>query len=476
MSAAEPATETGAGAAPAGSERLLSGWGRTAPSRARVIAPRGAEEVAAALDRAAAAGTGVIARGAGRSYGDAAQSAGGLVLDTRALRSIGELDSERLEIPVGAGTTLGELVRHLGGSGLALPVVPGTRHVTVGGAIAADVHGKNHRRDGSFGRHVAELTLCTPSGELRAISPAQDPELFWATVGGMGLTGVVVDATLAVKPIASRRLRADIDRTESLQPALDLMAADEGYRYSIAWLDLLAEGPAFGRSVVMRSNDIEAADAKTLRARGRDGAGPLPGRSRLSIPAGFPGGLLRPATVRAFNALRWRSAPRRERGRLVSMAEHFFPLDAVGAWNRLYGARGLLQYQFAVPHERVEVIASVLQRLRAAELPMYLAVIKRFGPESGGMLSFPLEGWTLAVDLPAAAPGAERALDEADELVAEAGGRVYLAKDSRLRAEMMAAMYPQLERFLELRAMVDPGGVLRSDMGARLGLSGAVAR
>jgi len=174
--------------------------------------------------------------------------------------------------------------------------------------------------------------------------------------------------------------------------------------------------------------------------------------------------------VRAFNALHWPSAPRSERARILSMSAQLFPLDVLGHWNRLYGPAGLVQYQFAVPRGEQDTLLRAVQRLRERRLPMYLAVLKRFGPGSGGLLSFPLEGWTLAIDLPGDAPGLRGALDEVDELLAGVGGRVYLAKDSRLRREMLTAMYPDLERFGELRARLDPRGVLRSDMARRLGL------
>jgi decaprenylphospho-beta-D-ribofuranose 2-oxidase len=214
-----------------------------------------------------------------------------------------------------------------------------------------------------------------------------------------------------------------------------------------------------------------------VRAGGRPATTPISLLPRVTVPRGFPGGVLRPAAVRAFNALHWHAAPRRARGRTLSMSSQLFPLDALGEWSRLYGPAGMVQYQFALPRGEEQTLLRVVHLLRARRAPMYLAVLKRFGPggrasDKGGPLSFPIEGLTLAIDLPAGAPGLRRALDDADELVAGAGGRVYLAKDSRLRPAMLAAMYPGLERFRELRGRVDPDGVLRSDMGRRLGLCG----
>jgi decaprenylphospho-beta-D-ribofuranose 2-oxidase len=472
-----PVTERGLAGAQDAQTVLLSGWGRIAPTRARVLRPRTALEVAEALARARAAEGGLIARGAGRSYGDAAQNEGGTVLDATVLRGDLELDCERGLVRAGAGTTFAELLLYLAGQGLTLPVVPGTRHLTVGGAIASDVHGKNHPRDGSLARQLETLTLCTPADGPVKVSERLDPELFTATVGGMGLTGVVTAATLRTMPLRAAHARADIDRTESLEDALALLTQDAGHRYGIAWVDLLAEGAAFGRSVVTRSN--EGAPEEELPRRspgvapgGLRGAGraPFPVRPRLTVPRGFPRGVLRPATVRAFNALHWRSAPRSERGRALTMSAHLFPLDVLGDWNRLYGAGGLMQYQFVVPRGREDTLLRAVGELRERRLPMYLAVLKRLGPGSGGFLSFPIEGWTMAIDLPADAPGLRGALDEVDELIAQAGGRIYLAKDARLRQQTLAAMYPDLGRFVQLRARVDPQGALRSDMARRLGL------
>jgi decaprenylphospho-beta-D-ribofuranose 2-oxidase len=480
---------------PTDGERLLCGWGRTAPTRAWVLRPRAPEEVLEALASGPAARGGAIARGAGRSYGDAAQNGGGAVIDATALCGRLELDAERGLLHTGAGRRFSEILLFLAARGYTLPVVPGTRRLTVGGAIAADVHGKNHLRDGSFARHVESFTLCAPAGGLRTVSARQGAEegragegrdgdggegdeeerdLFDATLGGMGLTGVIVDAALRVAPLRSVHAVADIDRFDRLEQAVAALAGTPRHRYSIAWVDLFSPGAAFGRSVLTRSDEGPPAPPA---------GAPFRERPLVTVPRGLPGGLLRPAAVRAFNEVHWRTAPRRARGRTLSMSAQLFPLDALGAWSRLYGLAGMLQYQFVVPRGEEETLLRVVHRLRERRAPMYLAVLKRFGPggrasaggrapEKSGPLSFPIEGLTFAIDMPAGAEEVYGALDEADETVAGAGGRVYLAKDSRMSAETAAAMYPGLERFAEVRGRVDPDGVLRSDLGRRLGLCG----
>lgn len=445
---------------PARETALLSGWGRTAPTRARLLRPCSGEEVADVLASTNPAEGGVIARGAGRSYGDAAQNGGGNVLDATALRGIVALDSERRLVRAGAGTSFAQLLLALAAKGLTLPVVPGTRHLTVGGAIASDIHGKNHPRDGSFAHQLESFTLCTPAQGPLLVSRVQEPELFYATIGGMGLTGVVVEATLRLAPLRSISAVADIDRSETIEDALAIMGDDSDHRYRIAWVDLLSPGAGFGRSVITRSEEAPSSGA----------GAPFPLHPRISVPEAFRGRFVRPATVSAFNLMHFHTSPQRGRGRTLTMTEQLFPLDVLGGWNRLYGRGGFRQYQYVVPAGREDVFVAVVEGLRARRAPMYLAVIKRFGPGSGGLLSFPQDGWTFAIDMPADAPGLSAALDQADELVAGAGGRVYLAKDSRLRAEMLSAMYPELPRFRELRSRLDPHEVLRSDMGRRLGL------
>jgi decaprenylphospho-beta-D-ribofuranose 2-oxidase len=468
---AEPAAARAPVPAAPGHARRMAGWGRVVVSRARIVSVREAEEIADVLSREDLTVGGVIARDAGRIYGDAAQIAGGTVIDMTGLDRVLEIDAERRCVRVQAGVTYAALLAELVPRGFMLPSVPGTRHVTIGGAIASDVHGKNHPHAGSIGHHVRGLRLCTPAGGLRDLAPdlEGDRELLLAALGGMGLVGVVAEATLAIERLPAPWWALDTDRTASLEDTLALMARDEGHRFSVAWLDLLARGARLGRAIVTRSNEWPADRLAELPQDGPQ-TSRLPGGARLNVPRAFPGSLLAPPLIAAFNELRWRMSPRRERGRAVPLPPHFFPLDGIGEWNRLYGARGLVQYQFAVPDGAQETLVRSVELLRAHRVPSYLAVLKRFGRPSGAPLSFPIPGWTLALDIPAWAADLRPALDRVDELVAGAGGRVYLTKDVRLRRDLLGAMYPKIDRFTAARALADPDGILRSDLGARLGL------
>jgi decaprenylphospho-beta-D-ribofuranose 2-oxidase len=314
--------------------------------------------------------------------------------------------------------------------------------------------------------------MCTPAGGYGELTAESDEELFYATLGGMGLTGVVTEATLAVEELGSPWLAVDVDRTDGLEGTLALMSEPEDRRYSVAWLDLLARGAKLGRGIVSRADHLPGGHAPrggrgTAATRGGYADALLHTRA-LEVPRRFPAALVREAGVRAFNALRWHTGPRRERSRRRALAPYLFPLDRLGEWHRLYGAGGLLQYQFVVPRGEEDAITRSVELMRARRLPVYLAVFKRLGPAFGGPLSFPLAGWTLAVDVPAGAPGARVTLDELDELLASCGGRVYLTKDARLRRDALEAMYPQLERFRAQRRRVDPDGVLGSDLSRRL--------
>ena len=462
MPAPAPPPAVAAGGEPA----LLTGWGRTAPSLAHLHHPAAGEEVASLI--AAAGPRGLIARGLGRSYGDAAQNAGGRVLATDELRGVRGFDPATGLITVGAGLDLGALARLTLPHGWFPPVVPGTAHVTIGGAIAADIHGKNHHSDGSFCSHVRSFVLQAPAGGRLLVTPEDDPGTFHATAGGMGLTGVILEATVQLLAVESDRARVDTERARDLDDVLDRMErGDDGYRYSVAWIDCLARGRSLGRSVLIRGEHASAAEAASA---GRSKAPAYaPGRM-VAAPPAVPNGLLNPASLRAFNEAYFRRAPREERGRIEPIHAFFHPLDALRDWNRLYGSRGLLQHQFVVPFGAEDVLRGVVERLAGERVPTFLTVLKRFGAQRTGRISFPTPGWTLAVDMPAGRASLAPLLDGFDELIAAAGGRIYLAKDSRLRGELLGDMYPELESWRTARRRLDPAGIMHSDLARRLPL------
>jgi len=448
-----------------GTERLLTGWGRTAPTRAEVLPATGVADVEAAL--ASAGPRGVLARGLGRSYGDVAQNAGGRVLDLTPMDGVRAFDAGRGLLIAGAGATLDRLLPGLLAAGWFPPVTPGTRFVTLGGVLANDVHGKNHHADGSIADHVVSFELLSPAEGSRTIAPASDAETFWATAGGLGLTGVMTEVTLKLLRVETSRVVVDTERAGDID---DLMArmedGDHRYRYSVAWIDCLASGGSLGRSVLTRADH---AALEILPQKDRDRPLDYHLRSLPEVPAAVPR-LVGRATARAFNELWFRKAPREERGRIMPLAPFFYPLDAPGGWNRLYGRRGFVQHQLVLPFGEETVLRRALELLSGSGSASFLAVVKRFGP-GHGFLSFPMPGWTLALDLPTGGRGLGRLLDTLDHMVAGAGGRVYLAKDSRLSPDLLGAMYPELDRWREVRERLDPDHVLRSDLDRRLGLT-----
>jgi decaprenylphospho-beta-D-ribofuranose 2-oxidase len=446
--------------------RTITGWGRTAPSLARLAVARDPDGLAAALKEAGPRG--VIGRGLGRSYGDAAQNAGGDVIVTTALNRILDVDLAEGRTTVQAGVSLDWLMRTLTPLGWWPMVSPGTRQVTVGGAIAADIHGKNHHRDGTFTSHVESLVLETPALGQVTVTPSQDADLFWATAGGMGLTGLISEATIRLLRVETSLMRVDSERAPDLDATLTRMAeADPMYRYSVAWLDCLAGGRSLGRGV-LEFGDHAALDDLPPQQRSQDRALRFDPFDRAQAPPWAPSRLLNPWTIAAFNEMWYRKSPRRSTGDLVPAARFFHPLDLVAAWNRIYGRRGFLQYQMVVPDDADGTLRDAIGLLSRTRCASFLAVLKRFGPANPAPLSFPQPGWTLALDLPATAPGLAAVLDRLDEMVAVAGGRVYLAKDARLCPQLLEAMYPALPAWRSVRDRVDPERRLISDLARRL--------
>jgi decaprenylphospho-beta-D-ribofuranose 2-oxidase len=442
-----------------GTDRLLTGWGRTAPTRSQVHGPLQLEQLQQLVTSRPARG--VLARGAGRSYGDAAQNYGGLVL-APVTEPVIDIDAAAGTVRASASVTFAALLARLVPCGLLLPVLPGTRHLTVGGAVAADVHGKNHHRDGSVAGWIEEIELLDGRGALRALTLRRDRAAFLATVGGMGLTGIIWTVTLRLRRIRSTLLQVAARRLPDLDTLLAGLAAASS-QYAVAWIDTTAAGRSLGRGILELGDHLAEPD-------------PALEPGALSYQAGHPRRApalpfcpVIPASARAFNSLWFRKAPA-ARDELVGLPAFFHRLDAVSEWNRALGPGGFLQYQLAVPDGEHQVLVTVLDRVRRAGCAPFLGTLKRFGPASGAPLSFPLPGWSLAMDMPAGNPQVRALLDELDRAVAAAGGRVYLAKDSRMSRHAFIQMYGDLAGWRSARARLDPAGVFRSDLGRRLGL------
>jgi len=441
----------------------LTGWGRIAPSTATLAEPPTAEAVAELLS---AADGPAIARGLGRSYNNAAQSAGGTVLSSARLNRILSLDPQTGMVTAEAGVSLEDLMVAGLPHGWFVPVSPGTRQVTVGGAIAADVHGKNHHVAGSFASHVLSFSLVLPDGAQRTVTPSED--LFWATAGGMGLTGFITQATVQLKRVETSRCTVDTVRTADIDETMAILAEhDTKYGYTVAWSDSTARGRGLGRSVIT-SGDFAALTDLPEADRGQPFA--FNPRARLGMPDVFPPGLLNRYSIQLFDEVYYRKAPKLRAGEIQTIGQFFHPLDAIRNWNRVYGPGGFRQYQYVMPFGAEDAVRRSFEMVAAARAPSFVTVLKRFGQGDPGLLSFPAAGWTLALDFPARTPGLEPLLDALDRLVVDHGGRVYLAKDSRVARAMFEQMYPRLEEFRKLRAELDPHGVLASDLSRRLGI------
>ncbi|MER7725365.1 FAD-binding oxidoreductase [Streptomyces sp. NPDC096323] len=446
----------------------LTGWGRTAPTTALRFHPRSYEEAVAAVRGCGPRGS--IARGLGRAHGDAAQNAGGSVLDMTGLDRIRTIDAGAGVVVCDAGVSLQRLTEVLLPLGWFPPVTPAGRHITVGGAIGSDVHGHDHRTAGSFSRHVTEFALLTADGGVRTVLPGT--RLFDATAGGLGLTGVILSATLRLQPVATSLMAVDTERALDLDDLMTRLATgSRRHRYASAWIDLTARGRSTGRGVLTQGEHapLHMLPALARRTPLHFRAAPLSPAHGL-LPDLTPGGLLGRMSAAAFNELRYRRAPRSRTGELQRISTFFHPQDTAPRALGLPGRGGFVRYEFAIGDRRAETLRRIVRQLAQRRCPSHRAVLGRFGPSGPGWLSFPEPGWSLTVDLPAALPGLARFLDRMDEEVAAAGGRVCLTADSRLRPDALAAMYPQLDAFRQLRAEWDPGGAFRSDLSRRLSL------
>jgi decaprenylphospho-beta-D-ribofuranose 2-oxidase len=434
----------------------ITGWGRNSHARVRAARPERSRDIDAAL--AVVGPNGLLARGGGRAYGDSALNSGGDVLLTERLDRILSFDPASGDIVCEPGVTFADLLDAFLPRGFMPPASPGTAFATVGGAVAADVHGKNHDRHGSFGDHVQWFDLLLADGTTRRVSPDSDPELFAATIGGIGLTGIIRAVAFRLlpgaQPTVAVRERQIPDLERFLSAFVDIR---DSATFSVGWIDGVARGVSLGRGILQTAEFTEGQTTERQRP------GP-------SVPFDFPGMALNRYSVQLFNEIYFRRVPTAGRELRRPFRRFLYPLDGLRDWNRIYGRRGFYQFQCVIPDH---VAAPALQRLLAAisdsGRASFLAVIKTLGRNGRGHLSFPLRGYTLALDFPRR-PGAEDLLRRLEAITLDHGGRIYLAKDSLLSAESFRAMYPDSTRMTEVLARVDLAGRFTSDQGRRLGL------
>jgi FAD/FMN-containing dehydrogenase len=443
----------------------LSGWGSYPVEECDLYQPRNLEELREIIQNAPQAD--LISRGKGRSYGDAALNQNRGVLLPEGQNRILQFQEDSGVIECEASTSISEILDHVLPRGFFLPITPGTKHITIGGAIAADIHGKNHHRDGTISTQLLDFRLVTGTGTILSCSRTQNADLFWATLGGMGLTGVLLDARLQLRRMETAYVSAYTERCQNLDETLERMeTGDRHYDYAVAWIDCLARGRALGRSVLLRANPASLDDLPT-RLRASPNANPrLP---TLEMPFELPSFLLNPFNMRLFNAAFFR-APRARRS-LRHCNRYFYPLDRIDHWNRIYGRRGVLQYQLVLPCTTArQGLREILDQTTASGRGSFLAVLKSTGPATVSPLSFPIEGISLALDFPNTGSDLLDMLGRLDSIVVRHGGRVYLAKDSCLGPEDFRAMYPRLAEFQAVKKKYDPKTRFSSSLARRLGI------
>ncbi len=429
----------------------LTGWGRTA---AVIAEERRFEDLAAITEGAA------LTRGLGRSYGDASLPVhGDIVANATLADRILAFDAERGVLRAEAGLSLLALSERLLGEGWFSPVAPGTQFVTLGGMVAADVHGKNHHRDGTFGQHVRRLRMRLADDRIVECSPTMESELLWATVGGMGLTGHILEVEIQLKRIPSPWIWQRCERITDLGRCLRrLREVGEEWPFTVAWVDCLARGAKFARSALLAGRWAEPEEtARAFR----------PVTRRRAVPFDLPSGALCRPAVQLLNAVHLLTS--REGEGIVHPEKFFWPLDKLTDWNRMYGRRGFIQWQCALPGDPDSgVVPRLFDLIARLEIPVYLCVLKDCGAAGDGLLSFPMPGYTVALDIPFRPTRTQVEVDRLNEFVIECGGRTYLAKDSHTRPEHFRALEPRLARWTEVRRRWDPEGRIRSAMSVRL--------
>lgn len=442
----------------------LAGWGRL-PLAA---APQARPTTMAELTKAWAAPGSRVSRGLGRAYGDAAlPNEGGFAVSALGLARMISFDETTGLLVAESGVSLAEIIEAFLPRGWFLPVVPGTKFVTLGGAVAADIHGKNHHVDGTFGAHVAWLDLLLPTGGSLRCSEGQEAAVFRATIGGMGLTGHIERVAIRLRRVPSAWCKVRTLRGRDLSHTLELLAANDGsYRHTVAWMDCVAVGDRLGRGVVMLGNEATPAE---LPAKSAAAPHQLPRRPKLAVPFDLPECALGPLTVGAFNACYYGLAKDAEQ--LVDFEKFFFPLDTIRDWNRIYGRRGFAQFQAYFPDATAEAgLRASLDAIGRSRQASFLAVLKRSGPANDFPLSFLDLGYTLALDLPGPAKTLAPLMAELDGILAAYRGKVYFAKDAFVSPSLIPAMYPRLDEFRRVQRALDPSGAVRSLLSTRLKL------
>jgi decaprenylphospho-beta-D-ribofuranose 2-oxidase len=428
-----------------------SGWGNNFHSlsaRAMVKTVAQLQEIVAS----ASSGRGLLPVGLHRSYGDSALNSGGTLLEMTGLNTI-SIDPISKIATVGAGASITELEYVSLAYSLFPPVVPGTGFVTMGGAVAADIHGKSHHKTGSFSQSLRRIALLLSSGEIAEYGIC-DPQ-FWATVGGMGLTGVILEVDIELRAVASNSVEVSEHRVQSLEQMLELLTrSDADYEHTVAWIDL--SGDYKGRGVVSLGNYGDT----NINEKGNPMSGP-------SLPSLAGKNFITPLSVKAFNEI-WYRKPLKQGP--VLLEKYMHPLDGINNWNKIYGNQGFLQYQFVIDVGQEQIFERLFAGLRELKAASFLGVLKKFGKASDAPLSFPRPGWTLTLDYSTAVPGLEAFLRKFDQELVSAGGRIYLVKDSRVDSALIPTMYPELNGWREIRDTMDPTGLWKSDQARRLQL------